>query len=494
MHSKNALPSFTHRHNLPGIPTLSVAMDIAGSPKQSPTPANSISFCPAPHAAEPFGTDVGLRVNSGEDPSLALLRAVAPQRGRLCSELLYTSLPTKSDAMRDVLPQGNGFVHTVIEAYNRHRVLIIRPDDVWLAILTQFCFFVNSNAEALRSTFVAYEGKRELVITALGNRYAMDPASMARQMTELMQEHIIDVSLREWIMPSFTTTTEVDRSISAIVMMGTMKEYFSYGFCLCCGIPRVTLEGEKSDWEEVLRRLEGLKKYGVETNAWYHLLRPIISRFVTAYDDPTSAENLDFWSKVAHRSGGGSGPTWLSGWITAFCVFNEQGQWQGNKFTEEQHEGIEKVNDPLQLSADGFAPVYIRSEVAPYLTLDGFPYPTIDCDAIPCGYTYVDVKLDDNGELLDTMFVAGTIGSQICSVKAKLFSNGTRNTVQPLPAWWYFIKGKEPEAKYDMNTTVTTDNWFPVPPPRLTNETNGDRRSRGVMSRMKSALDTLRRN
>ncbi|KAG6371849.1 hypothetical protein JVT61DRAFT_8846 [Boletus reticuloceps] len=49
--------------------------------------------------------------------------------------------------MRDILPQRNGFVHIVIEAYNRHRTLIIRPDDVWLAILTQFCFFINGNAE-----------------------------------------------------------------------------------------------------------------------------------------------------------------------------------------------------------------------------------------------------------------------------------------------------------------------------------------------------------
>jgi hypothetical protein len=49
-------------------------------------------------------------------------------------------------------------VHTVILAYNKHHALIIRPDDVWLAILTQISLFVSANAELLRASFVAHEG------------------------------------------------------------------------------------------------------------------------------------------------------------------------------------------------------------------------------------------------------------------------------------------------------------------------------------------------
>jgi len=51
---------------------------------------------------------------------------------------------------------------TVLECYNKHHALTIRADDVWLAILTQFSFFVSGNAEALRSLFVLHEGKKEL--------------------------------------------------------------------------------------------------------------------------------------------------------------------------------------------------------------------------------------------------------------------------------------------------------------------------------------------
>ncbi|KAG6371934.1 hypothetical protein JVT61DRAFT_8944 [Boletus reticuloceps] len=276
---------------------------MASIPTPPPTPASkqSISFCPVPHSAESFTEYDRLQVRSDENPSFILLRGVAPEKSQLCSELLHTSLPSSRDAMRDIIPHKNGFVDTVIEAYNNHRGLIVRPDDIWIAIMTQFSFFVNGHAEALRKVFVTHEGKRELVVESSGSRYTMDTASMVDRMTALMEEQIDDPSLRDWIMPDFTTTTPVDKTACAIVMMGAMKNYFAYKFTLRCGIPKVTLEGEKKDWESILHRLEHLKRYGIQTIAWYHLLRPILTRFVTAYDHPTHPDNLDFWNRIAHR-------------------------------------------------------------------------------------------------------------------------------------------------------------------------------------------------
>jgi coproporphyrinogen III oxidase-like Fe-S oxidoreductase len=79
----------------------------------------------------------------------------------------------------------------------------------------------------------------------------------------------------------------------------------------------------------VLEHLEKLKEYGIETIAWYHLLRPVISRFVATFDEPESPENLDFWRKIAHHTAG-SGFEYYSGWINAFSVFSDKGAWLGN--------------------------------------------------------------------------------------------------------------------------------------------------------------------
>jgi hypothetical protein len=64
-------------------------------------------------------------------------------------EVLQSSFKTHEQLER-FQPCHNGFVQGVIEAYNGHHAISIRPDDVWLGILTQFSFYVNANSEQLR--------------------------------------------------------------------------------------------------------------------------------------------------------------------------------------------------------------------------------------------------------------------------------------------------------------------------------------------------------
>jgi hypothetical protein len=225
-----------------------------------------------------------------------------------------------------LLPAPQGLVSTVAEAYNHHRALVLRPDDIWLVILAQFHLYVNAHAEELREHFVAHGGKQGVKVFGAGCRYSVDFGLLAQQMTKAMDDFVVDPSLRDWILPAFSTTTHTDSVAAAVVMMATLKAYFEYKFLLRCGIPQVTLAGDRNDWEEILCRAAKLSEYGTETAEWFTMLEPVLTRFVRAFDAPDSAENLDFWQRVMHYSGGGSGPTWLSGWITAFCVFDKDGK------------------------------------------------------------------------------------------------------------------------------------------------------------------------
>ena len=65
-----------------------------------------------------------------------------------------------------IIPYGNGLVNGIIRAFQQDLHLVLRPDDIWLSILTQFNMFVNGNSEHLRTQFVAHEGKKELIIDA----------------------------------------------------------------------------------------------------------------------------------------------------------------------------------------------------------------------------------------------------------------------------------------------------------------------------------------
>ena len=92
-----------------------------------------------------------------------------------------------------------------------------------------------------------------------------------------------------------------------------------------CGIPSVTLLGVKEDWQTLLERLEKLRILGNEPTQFYALLKPVLTRFVRMFNDPESDDIKDFWSRIAHESRG-SGSHRISGWITAFSFWDQDGK------------------------------------------------------------------------------------------------------------------------------------------------------------------------
>lgn len=137
-----------------------------------------------------------------------------------------------------------GLVGACTMAYNTHQHLILRPDDVWIAILTQLSFYVNKHAEELRGLFVSHQGKKELTVV-MGKHSSGDFERFISLMRSLIEEEIKDPSFLEWITPRFSTTTATDRTVCSVILMGTLKEYFAYGRVIACGIPSVTLLGER---------------------------------------------------------------------------------------------------------------------------------------------------------------------------------------------------------------------------------------------------------
>lgn len=97
-----------------------------------------------------------------------------------------------------------------------------------------------------------------------------------------------------------------------------------------CGIPSVTLEGTKADWQRIVKRLERLHELGDQPSAWANMLYPILSRFVSAFDGNPDTE---FWKHVVYKQSVYCGRTDLSGWLTAFCVWTSEGKWQAGPLT-----------------------------------------------------------------------------------------------------------------------------------------------------------------
>jgi len=379
---------------------------------------------------------------SSDLPALSaadLLRGSCEAEAQKCDWIIQSSFDTIANGPH-VYSSSNGFVLGAVKAYSQHHHLIIRPEDVWFSILAQLNIYVGAHAEELRGVFVAHDGQKELEIKAGGNIYNCDFGALAEHMTRLISENIVDPKLRDWIMPSFTTTTDTDRVVASVIMMGTLQHYFTYKFSLLCGLPSVTLLGVKKDWEDVYSRLDTIPMFGHEPTQWYHLLKPVIARFVKSFDCPETPETTSFWQTIAHYSGGGSGPTYLSGWITAFCFWDKSGKSLYDR------DGVKG----LLFGARG-------KRNSPRLCLDGSLYHRIDSQDVPPGYVSVPVIVDDDGVKHDTIMLAGSVGLRLTNSKpiseleSSQFSDyddnagnlNTTNTIQAESGWWMFETRKD---------------------------------------------------
>lgn len=277
-------------------------------------------------------------------------------------------------------PFSNGFVGTAFMAYNKHHHLTLRPDDVWSAIMIAFSEYVNSHSQEMRSLFVDFEGKRELTARADGTIQRIPWGVLVPQLTQQIDENL-KKGIKDWVIPDFTTTNQWDRVVGGITLMGAMKNYFSYGMNLSCGLPGVTLEGTLEDWESLRKKIDPLLDFSREDlKKWHSLMVPVLDKFVESYQKAAQQEKVDtlFWNRICNYISGGSGPRYISGWINVFIPFRD------GKF------------------------IILEKTWRGHTSEWGY----IDTNRIPSSMVSVPLKINDNGREYKTLLYAGSIMGQ----------------------------------------------------------------------------------
>lgn len=266
---------------------------------------------------------------------------------------------------------SNGFVNACSLAYNQHYPLELLPDNVWLALMNIFAAYVCRHSEALRKKFVDHDGKKKLTVFTSGSLHTVNWDSLIRQMSDLIDQNTKG-DIRKFAECDFTTSDLTSKTVSKVVLMSTLKNYFDYGFCLRCGLPKVRLGGTLEDWIKISQRAERFVDYDVDgtLTKWVPQLRVVLQQIGESYKQgsvgPISNDLKQFWSSIVHHEGGGSGPTYLSGWILTFIPFDKSGEFVLDK----------KI-------------------------------PKIDTTNIPNGFCDVPVTIDDNGDVHECTFYSG---------------------------------------------------------------------------------------
>lgn len=228
----------------------------------------------------------------------------------------------------------NAFFSMVCLAYAQHRPIVLSPDIMWIVICNGYSQFVNRDPEKFRQYLVDHDGKETLMImTNLETTTAQKVEKFATLIAKETKGGVAEI-----MTCNFSTTGMIEKMVSQITLMETVKQYFDFmEFLVGCGIPSVTLEGTPKDWRLLREKTKKLGEFGVKE--WTDKLDPILEEFVLASE---GKPNNKFWWDMAikgrpwnfHLKAGGGGcfggpsygPTMFDGWFLEFIPFDEWGE------------------------------------------------------------------------------------------------------------------------------------------------------------------------
>merc|ERR1711893_466420 len=222
--------------------------------------------------------------------------------------------------------QKNLFVESALQAFKNHYPLKITPDIIWITIMQGFARHVDKNAEKFRKDFVSHEGKK--VIEIFRDSFVkggVNPwENCFPEFCEKIQENLVNPEIKNLVECDYSTTGEIDKVVSQIALMDTMKNYFSYKVTTRCGIPEIELAGEIEDWIKLRENAEKLM-CNFELDFWFEHLLPILDKFIAAFKGDIDTK---FWGSIAklHSTHGSGGSTYLNGWIQDFFPYDNDGR------------------------------------------------------------------------------------------------------------------------------------------------------------------------
>ena len=294
-----------------------------------------------------------------------------PQGEQLLERLGTKKIVCKSDDGETI--KTGDTVHSFLKAMElawfEHHPIRLEPDQIWTMFLQSVAIHVSQNSEKLRSKFVDHDGQETISIErpsfTVGNIDSQtDPDDWNGVVMEFTKKLAAKTKAEtaETLMPDFSTTTDVTRVACGISVMDVFSSYFEYSLMGGCGFPKVTIAGMKSDWLNLMHKMEEtftLLETGEENkvlSGWKASILPVVQRFIDVFDGKVDAL---FWNSMLARGAfdGSSGRLvfvdnevrcrprdFYCGWIQVFFPYlsniamrglpEPEASWLGNKFCE----------------------------------------------------------------------------------------------------------------------------------------------------------------
>lgn len=185
-----------------------------------------------------------------------------------------------------------------------------------MAILQGLSKHISLNAEKLRNHFVDFDGKKKIIVQR--DNFIMGHENDWNGVYEEISGKIrgfIGKHTHDLLIPSFSTTKDLENQVFNVTLMDSLKSYFKYGMRTMCGIPCVKMIGSKNDWIALKNKVEELSRFDLEF--WISKLLPILDKFIEAASGKVDKVFWDCCYKT-HSTHGSGATTTVKGWVTLF--------------------------------------------------------------------------------------------------------------------------------------------------------------------------------
>lgn len=223
-----------------------------------------------------------------------------------------------------------GLFAAIFTAYSHHYKLRTSPDDWWFCVIKQVAEAIDRSAqqESIRKMFVDHEGKRSIIVAVDDPTiYTVNYSWLFDQMAKGIKENVKVPEFVDGMTGDFGTTTPVQRIVSQITLMSSMKEYFDFAMRCGCGIPAVEMLGSEEDWMKLTSKLKVLRTLlePIENDLhlgsiWWDVVQEVFNNLLQTYQGKPDKK---WWSHIMdyqkeYSSGFPTGRNYIRGWITDF--------------------------------------------------------------------------------------------------------------------------------------------------------------------------------
>lgn len=341
----------------------------SGSQSKSTEPSDSTQIIKIQNTIDTTVNGVTFNVSSVKPADSLLKTYPVKDMMELKIEKKISFLPDEHKNECLIYTRDNGFIETLQYCYDEHRPLKLSPDHIWTLICQATSIHINQHYDSLKNIIFTDEKKEELIIRndSLENN-ARYWGTLIKDFCNETKNHTRN-DLYDFFVPNFSTTTPVQTTVYQITLLESYKKKFSYVGETGCGIPQITITGNKEDWIWIFDHLSDLDKLGLTW--WGKELRPIIKEFINVFDDKI---NVSFWDSI-YKDAAEYGAFYISGWIIKFFPYLPT---TGEDFLGYTSEGKGKYELVYRLN--------------PYLHGNDYKLSTLGTESFPSGLSQIDIK------------------------------------------------------------------------------------------------------